>query len=436
MAIKDSTAYLSTRSFTKKWIQGFEAEPADTIVSQLYVLTRNRIGVSNPYWRRQVASGENATTNMAAEYQAMQSKRAVVQLSYSHPSYPTYTYRVLGNGDFAATVLPHDVPNGPFMSTDFVYNLAATEFLSDCRKTYEQMQALTALGELPETLRMLEGAAHSLYRDCDGWMKTAKKIMRSVKQPRKHWREINNKLSSAWLETMFGWKPLINDINDSIGAYQDLQKRLTYPAVRQISSGKKKSFDISSTYAPKVGSTFLIASGPRYRCVRAARYERHLVRFKGAMRSQSDTPEWRDTERAYGIDVGSFIPTCWELLPWSFLVDYFVNVGDCLNSITTNTTNILYVNITVITETNTFSDWIFDDTWVPSAGWKLSSGSASPSGSILSKRVVQRGAGVGVPYPRLQFTYNLSDGQLLNCAALLAQAIDGFPQSSSRKWHR
>lgn len=437
MATKDKTAYLSQRCVSRKWIENFEPMPAYTVGSKNYVLQRTRDGVANPNWRRQVAGGENATTNMTAVLMAMEARRGRCVLHYKRPGYPNLTYTVEAEGDMATSAIDFSDPGGPYKSTEFVYNLAAAEFNRKLRSHYEQMQGLTALGELPETLRMLRGPADLLRQTSEEWLTSVRKIARKMKSPRKHWREFNKRLSQAWLETMFGWKPLIHDINDSIDAYKDLQKRLTYPKVRKVSAGAKKTWNVSDTLATKVGSLSLVGTGPVYRCIRADRYEQHTVRFKGAVASQADTPAWNDVQRAFGLDVSAFIPTAWELLPWSFLADYFTNIGDCLNSLTTVTTNVRYVNISVVTQSDTYRDWVLDQNATsPGAPWYLDSGFGDPTGSRLSKRVVNRSAGVGVPIPRLQLNFDLANGQLLNVAALLAQVIDGFPQNTTRRWHR
>lgn len=431
MATKVSTAYMSQRTLSRNWIDNLDPTPDWTVGIKNYVLERTRTGVSNPNWKRQVVSGQNATTNMQAVWMAMESRRANCSLNYKRNDYPSLVYRVQAEGDMATSAIDFSDPSGPHKSTEFVYNLAAAQFLAKCRSHYQQMQGLTALGELGETLRMLRRPAENLRNLSKDWLDFLKKRKKS--NPKKWTQDIGG----AWLEQAFGWRPLIHDINDSVDAYQDLQSRLTKPMIRKISAGSKKTWDVSDTLATRVGSLASVGLGPRYRCIRADCYEQHSVRFRGAVAAQSDTPEWVDVQKAYGFDVGSFVPTAWELLPWSFLVDYFTNIGECLNSVTTVTTNVQWVNISVVTQTDTYRDWAIDwNATSPGAPWYLDSGQADPTGSRLSKRVVGRSAGVGVPYPRLQMNFKLADGQLLNIAALLSQASALHPQRTTRKWHR
>jgi hypothetical protein len=48
--------------------------------------------------------------------------------------------------------------------------------------------------------------------------------------------------------------------------------------------------------------------------------------------------------RHYGLNIQEFIPTVWELVPWSFFVDYFANIGDILECATLIRSDVSWVN--------------------------------------------------------------------------------------------
>jgi hypothetical protein len=70
----------------------------------------------------------------------------------------------------------------------------------------------------------------------------------------------------------------------------------------------------------------------------------------------------RSVARTLGILPERFLPTVWELIPYSFVVDYFVNVGDIVASYAFQRNNIVwgFTGYKVIT-TRKYSDtlWYF-----------------------------------------------------------------------------
>jgi hypothetical protein len=50
-----------------------------------------------------------------------------------------------------------------------------------------------------------------------------------------------------------------------------------------------------------------------------------------------------DKLRVFGLSPEEFVPTVWELLPWSFLVDYFTNIGDILEAGATDTSTVAWI---------------------------------------------------------------------------------------------
>jgi hypothetical protein len=244
-------------------------------------------------------------------------------------------------------------------------------------------------------------------------------------------------LGGLWLENSFGWQPLLNDISDAYKAY----KRFTTPVhTVKISAGAKKRWDLSSTLSGfgKTGATAQLDQGCYFRNRRSVYFESHIVRYKGALRARLDCPQWGDTS-LFGFNPKEFIPAAWELLPWSFLVDYFTNIGDILDASITSERDLDYVNVSQIkfTELNRILELAPDLVpFAPPNNWTATSWSGSPVTYATSRKDVTRLANVGLSMPTLQFNFSLSDGQLGNCAALLAQANDLHPQSPPKRWHR
>jgi hypothetical protein len=159
------------------------------------------------------------------------------------------------------------------------------------------------------------------------------------------------------------------------------------------------------------------------------------VRYKGSVTISTEATKW-DNAALFGFTPSEFIPTAWELLPWSFLIDYFTNIGDILSSAVTQTAPVNFVNKTVRMITAIRAE-IFCalSTQVLAPGWKRTT-IIDPVVLWGSERKdIIRSVGEGVPLPTFQIESGLNIGQMCNITALLTNFISIHPQSP-RTWHR
>jgi hypothetical protein len=315
------------------------------------------------------------------------------------------------------------------VSTDFVDNLARASFYKKLRNLHTQFEGYIFLGELEETLHMLRNPFVGIRNLSKDFLDTLRKRKRA--NPKK-WL---NDIGSAWLEQSFGWNPLMNDISDAVKAFE----RLTNPAVDtiRISAGAKKRYDTTSSlvtmYRPGYEAQF--DGGNFYHLDASFKLESHIVRYKGAVRSQVKAPSWQNDD-LFGFKPQNFIPAAWELLPWSFLADYFTNIGDILNSSITSSKDLVYVNRSVIVEVVKYGHFNQTKGTTPGPGFVFDGKSNSQGEHIAKKKSVVRSADVGLSLPTLQFNFDLAPGQLANIDALLSQASALHPQNNPRNWHR
>jgi hypothetical protein len=309
----------------------------------------------------------------------------------------------------------------PTISTSFCDNQARAKFYKKLRKEAVQMSGPTFLGELQEALHMLRRPAGALYGHARDYSKA---IQRAKKSDPKNWRQ---KLSGLWLEYSFGWVPLISDCQDAVKAWSRLgEKRPGKP----ISVSFQAYYDTHAD--PNFdNATLAIGSMPHaYVHTEAYASETHTVRYKGVLKPQAEMTKWDDWS-LFGFTPSEFIPTAWELLPWSFLVDYFTNIGDILTSSVTDTSRVLWVNKTVRQETIYRGRMTCDAARLRAAfnsNWDTSV-SGNPGAFELKRKVITRSANSGISLPRFQFDFNLSDGQLGNIAALIGQMNTVHPQN-------
>lgn len=135
--------------------------------------------------------------------------------------------------------------------------------------------------------------------------------------------------SNAWLEYRYGWKPLLLDADSCISAahkWRDEQqeKRLVARAGDSYQRTTDKAFSATGG-VPRVDSiNGTVSSWKSYRASAGVIY----------VRKERTTSE--QLSATLGLRPRDVPATLWEIIPYSFVVDWFVNVGDWIQAITPN----------------------------------------------------------------------------------------------------
>lgn len=239
-------------------------------------------------------------------------------------------------------------------------------------------------------------------------------------------------VASTWLEYAFGLAPLISDTKKAAEALarfhlevdEDLHRRSKVIARGQSSK---------ATFTQQVGSvnsTWLIGTN-NTKTVTEQRVQ--YVCGLGA----SVTAAFGSNERLLellGFRPQDLLPAAWEVVPWSWLVDYFTNVGDILKAGATSTGQITWISKAVTQVTTRESvmpiDWERTKTAAFNAGWtKLNATTGTHLGTSRTIRTtVNRTVGEKLGVPPLVFSLPTGYGQLANMAAVL---ISKRPSSSA-----
>lgn len=171
---------------------------------------------------------------------------------------------------------------------------------------------LVILGELKETIQMLKHPFQSLVDLTGGFYRSL---------PRRRNKSFHKALHDSYLEWTFGVSPLLADIADLTVATNSILDGIQYKRDRGYS--KKTSTTLSSVSSKSVGHFNF-----RYQVKQTASVEVNIV---GGRRVHVDYLS--KLSAAYGINFHSVPSTIWELLPYSFVVDYVTNFGDIISAI-------------------------------------------------------------------------------------------------------
>jgi hypothetical protein len=200
---------------------------------------------------------------------------------------------------------------------------ARERFLADYRQARTAFMSGVFLGELAETVRMIKSPASALREGVVRYHRDVKKRLRRVRALPQY-RKI---VGETWLEYAFGWRPFIRDVADAcrIASASPDSYRQTINASKTIEWN-----DIQKTVTRNPGSTINLPFWKEF-------YQQQTkvkVRYKGAVDARIKPPSFPEQ---LGLSWSNVLPTAWELIPYSFLVDYFSNVGKVIEGISTGT---------------------------------------------------------------------------------------------------
>jgi hypothetical protein len=120
-----------------------------------------------------------------------------------------------------------------------------------------------------------------------------------------------------------------------------------------------------------------------------------------------------------GLKPRDIIPTIWNLIPYSFLVDYFVNIGQIVSAIAVPWDGVKWCNYTTRTvETrNAVYSYVVNPSTV--VNLQVTFGQ-TPGSAILSRSTFNRSSQTSLPFARIEFTrpWQLTGRQWVNLAAL------------------
>lgn len=135
-----------------------------------------------------------------------------------------------------------------------------------------------------------------------------------------------------YLAAQFGWIPLFNDVVKLVNLAEGIDadmKRFKNALVRKRISGKLAEYVVPTR---KTGNGYYRTTVAEY-----ADFEETIkVWFSAKLGSDFQVPDY-DSQHisiafARALGAGQPIAALWNAIPWSFLVDYFINVGDFINA--------------------------------------------------------------------------------------------------------
>lgn len=291
-------------------------------------------------------------------------------------------------------------------------NVAKGKFLKQAIEVHRSFMGGVFLGELRETLHMIRNPAKAIRRNVSDYFSELKKV-RKVRNIRRRKRL----LQDSWLEYSFGWLPLFNDIknaSDALNRLSDIQLH------RVIGTGRDSDRIEGTRFLRTTGRGIL------HYYHRQATETHSTVIYRGAVRSTALNPLRKELTN-WGFDPRDFAPTAWELVPYSFLVDYFSNIGDVIEGWSWQNLGLSWCNKTTLQERIQLMAEMYPDVPYLSGFSSISGWSFTPQRTSLSHRTWNRSRYTGSFIPDVTFQIpGIDSTKWINIGALIRSGSKGL----------
>lgn len=279
------------------------------------------------------------------------------------------------------------------------------------------VQSLVSAVELPKTLNLIRSSINTLRQirksvvtGNPDYALRAIGNQRGKKKVRVDTNFSRKTAENRWLEFRYGWTPLVFEIQ---GAIKALNRAQVGKPIRATSRGFEKT---------EASNSFLhIRNGGAGNGIQEYRYTR-----KKTLSVRAYVLYTADLKHQQARDFGvSELPLAmWELVPYSFVVDWFVNIGDWIEALTPKLgINILAEGYTIKTShtlTRVFEKW----TKVIAGGASNDvTGSYIGAEDKLSESTYNRVPHLGVLYSLPPFNVKIDKKRVLDAIALLGRTV-------------
>lgn len=421
------------------WIRQTTTQHGTSVSGTFYPYSwqNTRTGDRVLRWKDKIRKGENATGPLSgAKYDLKGTRGLVFQtLPDAEPlEKPPYfgDIEIEYEGYHCRPAILPQVPGNVSSAASKAENQALFKLLQQIRAARTHFDGITFFGELKESIKLVSSVSKGIARMIPGYVADQKKLIgrhlgsfeispytglpvrvrgrsgpKPVYRTPKEWETFRKNLYDRYLAFAFGVRPLLTDVKgaaETIARFQHDERRTVARGYGEVVTDKivTRSFETVGTSLNAVRVTTKVTT---FKCILRAgvRFEAEVPAFGSAMR----------LAELSGFTLENFVPSIWNLLPSSFLVDYFFNVGDVLEATFTDKSGIIWISKTNIREN------------VESAYLMVAGGSGNIAGNFLGSyeataRLVGRAPLASLPVPAFETTVpDLLSLKWLNISALM-----------------
>lgn len=374
-------------------------------------------------WKTKIREGSSATTVYAATRNQIELiepiKAELWTRQASNPNPLAVEYRFKCDGSYP--VEPTELLSHISSVVTTADNMALIRVRAAVKAQQQHMSGFTFLGELRETIQGLRHPLDAFAKGLNEYTTLLNKRKRGVREktPARRRRALLDIASGTWLEASFGLMPLLSDAKDIAETLARYQYDSRHSVVRGYGEQETATFSEADVN--------IIGSLGAHRKVSTR--TKAIVVYRCGVKAADDLPPFGTYSRLAelaGFNLQDFVPSVYNVIPYSWLLDYFSNVGSVVEANLTSTANVSWINRSIIVQTNRVSRYVAqkDPTSVTQSLTKLSIGS---DGLVhKSLKSFNRDAPTTIPFASFESFLPGKASQYVNMLAVLAQRTNKF----------
>lgn len=222
--------------------------------------------------------------------------------------------------------------------------IALQQLVKKARAAQSYLSGGTVIGELRETLRMIRHPAKALWDGVHSYHKDVKKRLRRARNNRSGGNRLRKLpihhrqriVQDTWLEYSFGWAPFVSDVLSAVD-YLESRRDFRSDQIRVKGYGSESA----QSYGEVVRGQWYNLFMEYYPATR----DTIEIIYRGAVKREVNN-DFTANRQMLGLTWSEVLPTAWELIPYSFLVDYFTNIGDIVSAFSFHRSDFAWINRT------------------------------------------------------------------------------------------